>query len=70
MRGPLPTPISSGFMGRRAFVCGGAGACAVAALAAMGCGLSVPTAPDAVSGALKVSDYASLATVGGLALIT
>jgi len=55
-------------IGRREFL--RCGACTAAAFAALGCGLSVPTAPDAVSGSIKVSDYAGLTAVGGFALVT
>lgn len=51
------------FLGRAALLA------AVAALAACGMNADNPTAPGNVSGTIKVSDYASLATVGGVALV-
>jgi cytochrome b6-f complex iron-sulfur subunit len=53
---------------RRAFLL--CGASAAAALGALGCTVGVTTAPSSVSGSLKVSDYATLAAVGGIALVT
>ena len=55
---------------RRTFVVVGVCACAAAGLALAGCGLSVATAPDSVGGSLKISDYAALSAVGGVALAT
>ena len=60
----------SSLIDRRRFVTMGALAAAAAALAACG-GLGSPiTGPSSVSLSLKVSDYASLANVGGVALVS
>jgi Rieske Fe-S protein len=55
-------------IGRRQFISGSVMAAAAAALAACG-GSSNVTAPGSVGFSLKISDYAALATVGGVALV-
>ena len=61
----------SSLIDRRRFVTMGALAAAAAALAACGGALgSSITAPSSVSLSLKVSDYAALANVGGVALVS
>jgi cytochrome b6-f complex iron-sulfur subunit len=58
-------------MGRRLFLSRSALAAAAVALAACsGVGLDGTTGPANVSLSVKLSDYASLATVGGVALVT
>ena len=68
---PLAPAAELGALGldRREFLGRAALLAAVAALAACGMSADNPTAPGNVSGTVKVSDYASLATVGGVALV-
>jgi cytochrome b6-f complex iron-sulfur subunit len=68
--GPL-TPTSGGEIGRRTFLAQSALLAAAAALTACVAMGTDPTAPS-LSGqtTLKVSDYAALGTVGGIALVT
>lgn len=56
-------------VGRRQFISATVMAAAAAALAACGGASSSVTAPGTVGLSLKVSDYATLANVGGVALI-
>lgn len=56
-------------IGRRDFLVKASLLAAAVALAACGAGGDAGTAPQSVSGTLKVSDYPSLATVGGVALV-
>ena len=65
-----PTPTAGGEIGRRTFLTQSALLAAAAALAACAGG-GDPTAPS-LSGqsTIAVSDYQSLATVGGIALVT
>jgi nitrite reductase/ring-hydroxylating ferredoxin subunit len=60
----------SSLIDRRRFVTMGALAAAAAALAACGGLGSSITAPSSVSLSLQVSDYAALANVGGVALVS
>ena len=55
-----------GSLDRRSFVIRGACAC----LALAGCAIGDGTAPASLSGTLRVADYAALASVGGVALVT
>jgi thiosulfate dehydrogenase [quinone] large subunit len=57
-------------MDRRKFVSLGVYAAAAAALAACAAGGSSITSPDSVGTTVKVSDYAALAAVGGVAVTT
>lgn len=63
--GLLATP-----MARRKFVSLGAYAAAAAALAACAGSADSSTAPSSVGGTIKLSDFAALATVGGVATTT
>src|SRR3954471_21837343 len=67
--GPL-SPTAGGEIGRRTFLAQSALLAAAAALAACSVGADA-TAPDLSSQAtINVSDYPSLATVGGIAMVT
>lgn len=58
-------------LGRRQFIAAGFMAAAAAALAACaGGGSDLPTSPGNVGLTIKVSDYASLASVGGVATLS
>ena len=57
-------------IGRRTFLTRSMLAAAAVALAACGMGGDSPTAPGNLSGSVKVSDYASLANVGGVAVVS
>lgn len=56
-------------IGRRQFLSASMMAAAAAALAACSAGSTSITAPSSVTLTVKVSDYATLATVGGVALV-
>lgn len=57
-------------MDRRKFISLGALAAATAALAACAGAITDTTSPNSVSATVKVSDYATLASVGGVAVTT
>jgi len=61
-------PLADSAIGRRAFIARSAMAAAAAALLAACGGAGDATAPATLSGTIKVSDFAALATVGGVAL--
>lgn len=65
---PRSASLGERAIDRRAFI--SQATLAAAALALAACGADAATAPATVNGTIVVSDYASLATPGGIALVT